>query len=92
MLDTFFSAVHPGASLVFFYARETPLSDDPRRVLLGVGRVTGKESSKPYGNRAGGFGSVTWETPIRPTMEDGFLLPYHQLLELGRQGEFDPAE
>lgn len=96
MLDTFFSAVTPQSSLVFFYAMETPLSDDHRRALIGVGRVTGTTQSKPYGNDLGGFGSVTWETTvqhsIRPTMEDGFLLPYHQLLELGRQGEIDTSD
>jgi len=96
MLDTFFSAVRPGSSLVFFYAKETPLSDDPRRTLIGVGRVTGMTRSLPYGNPRGGFGSATWETPIqhsiRPTMDDGFLLPYSRLLELGREGGLDPRE
>ncbi|WP_163165404.1 AAA family ATPase [Arthrobacter sp. Alg241-R88] len=96
MLDAFFSAVEPGASLVFIYAKDTPLSDDPRRVLVGVGRVTGKSRSRPYGNRGSGFGSVTWETPIqhsiRPTMEDGFLLPYHQLLELAEDRDLDPGD
>lgn len=96
MLDTFFSAVQPGASLAFFYAKETPLSDDPRRALIGVGRVSAVSGSQPYGNTSGGFGSVTWETPvehsIRPTMQDGFLLPYHALLELGKSGTIDPND
>jgi hypothetical protein len=96
MLDTFFSAVRPGSSLVFFYAKETPLSDDPRRTLIGVGRVTGVTRSLPYGNPRGGFGSATWETPIRhsirPTMDDGFLLPYSRLLELGCEGSLDPSQ
>ncbi|WP_210417092.1 AAA family ATPase [Citricoccus sp. SGAir0253] len=96
MLDTFFSAVEPGASLVFFYAKDTPLSDDPRRVLVGVGRVTGWTPSQAYGNRRGGFESVTWETPvqhsIRPTMEDGFLLPYQHLMDVSQQRGLDPSE
>lgn len=96
MLDTFFGAIEPGSSLVFFYAKETPLSDDHRRALIGVGRVTNVTRSKPYGNSSGGFGSVTWETPvghsIRPTMEDGFILPYHALLDLGNDGVVDPAD
>ncbi len=86
LLDAFFGPVEPGASLAFFYAKETPMSDDPRRTLVGVGRVTSKTRSAPYGNSQGGFGSVTWETPIvhsiRPSMVDGFLLPYRQLLKL----------
>jgi ATP-dependent exoDNAse (exonuclease V) alpha subunit len=96
MLDTFFSAVQPGLSLCFFYAKETPLSDDHRRVLIGVGRVDAKSAVVPYGNQGGGFGSVLWERmiehSIRPTMEDGFLLPYHQLLEQARRGILDPAD
>jgi hypothetical protein len=96
MLDTFFGAVRPGASLAFFYAKETPLSDDPRRALIGIGRVSAVARSQPYGNDSGGFGSVTWESPvehtIRPSMEDGFLLPYHALLDLGKAGTIDPAE
>lgn len=39
LLDTFFSAVKPERSLVFVYAKESPLSDDPRRILIGVGRA-----------------------------------------------------
>ena len=96
MLDTFFSAVQPESSLAFFYAKETPLSDDSRRAVIGVGRVIRVGTSPPYGNTAGGFGSVTWETAvehsIRPTMQDGFVLPYHDLLDLGRAGEVDPAD
>jgi len=96
MLDTFFGAVQPGSSLAFFYAKETPLSDDPRRALIGVGRVSAVAPSRAYGNDSGGFCSVTWETPvehtIRPSMEDGFLLPYHALLDRGKAGELDPAD
>lgn len=96
MLDTFFSAVQPERSLCFFYAKETPLSDDPRRVLIGVGRVTAKSTVIPYANNKGGFGSVLWEHliqhSVRPSMVDGFLLPYHQLLELGDTGVLDPAD
>ena len=39
MLDTFFGAVTPEESLVFFYAKRTPLSDDGRRVIVGIGRI-----------------------------------------------------
>jgi hypothetical protein len=38
-LDAFFAPVRPDQSLCFFYAKRTPLSDDPRRVIVGVGRV-----------------------------------------------------
>ena len=32
MLDTFFGAIEPQESLVFFYAKRTLLTDDPRRM------------------------------------------------------------
>ena len=96
LLDTFFSAVEPERSLCFVYAKESPLAEDQRRTLIGVGRVKRVGSVVPYRQEGGGFGSVLWERivqhSIRPTMEDGFLLPYHALYELGRQGKTDPSD
>jgi hypothetical protein len=96
LLDTFFSAVKPERTLVFIYAKESPLSDDPRRILIGVGRAVSVGDTIPYLQAGGGFGSVLWERvirhSIRPSMEDGFLLPYHQLLESAAQGECDPSQ
>ena len=40
LLDGFFSAIERERSLCFFYAKQTPLSDEHDRVLIGVGRVT----------------------------------------------------
>lgn len=85
LLDTFFSAVQPNRSLVFIYAKESPLANDPRRLLIGVGRARSVGNVVPYKQTSGGFGSVIWERvishSIRPSMEDGFLLPYHELLD-----------
>src|SRR5262249_33956479 len=39
LLDTFFGALRPQSSLCLFYAKRTPLSEDPRRVIVGAGRV-----------------------------------------------------
>ena len=89
LLDTFFSAVKPEESLVFFYAKRTPLSEDPQRVIVGVGRVktVGEPTEYQYSNgecpakRIRGF---LWERnvehSIRPEPNDGFLLPYRELL------------
>lgn len=86
LLDTFFSAIQPEKSLIFVYAKESPLAADPRRVLLGVGRVASVGAVKPYEQSGDGFGSVLWERmvghTIRPNGTDGFLLPYHDLLRL----------
>src|SRR5690606_24747641 len=40
LLDGFFGTIKTHTSLCFFYAKQTPFSDDPRRVIVGVGRVT----------------------------------------------------
>ena len=47
LLDTFFSAVEPERSLCFVYAKESPLSNDPRRILIGVGRVLARRADDP---------------------------------------------
>ena len=90
MLDSFFSAVKPQESLVFFYAKRTPLIEDPRRVIVGVGRVNSVDEPTEYRykkdkpvNAISGF---LWELginhSIREKGKEGFLLPYQQLLEL----------
>ncbi|PVX38191.1 AAA family ATPase [Janthinobacterium sp. 78] len=89
ILDTFFSVAKPNESLVFFYAKRTPLVEDTRRVIVGVGRV--KSVSAPIEYRyvggprpAGKISGYLWERnvehSIRPQGRDGFLLPYQQLL------------
>ncbi|WP_252927009.1 AAA family ATPase [Paracoccus sp. 08] len=100
ILDTFFSALAPERSLVFLYTKRTPLTDDPRRVLVGVGRITsvGPAQEHAYSGDAGGkLRGLMWERPvshsIRPDGFDGFVLPYQQLLALAeRDGNIDPSE
>ncbi len=88
MLDTFFSAVEPEKSLCFFYAKQTPLADETGRVIIGVGRVSRIGPSTEYEYQAAGeLRSVLWERAVHhsirsPEFRDGFLLPYHQLIEL----------
>jgi len=97
LLDTFFAAIEPEKSLAFFYAKESPLSTDPRRILVGAGRVSSIGDVIPYAQSADGFGSVLWERivrhTIRPDMSGGFLLPYQDLLsQAAEDRRFDPAE
>jgi len=99
--DAFFGAIRPNESLVFFYAKRTPLADDPRRVIVGVGRVLGVGAATEYeyaggSARPGQVRSMLWERPVRhsimPKGTDGFLLPYHQILELAAKDEsIDPS-
>lgn len=96
ILDTFFGAAKPDESLVFFYAKRTPLTDDARRVIVGVGRV--KTVGEPTEYRyAGGqrqdsqMSGYLWERniehSIRPKGTEGFLLPYRELLALAEQDD-----
>ncbi len=87
LLDAFFSAVQPEASLCFFYAKATPLSEDPRRVIMAVGRVSRVEPFVEYVHATDERpNSVVWERNVHHTIrekcENGFLLPYHELVEL----------
>lgn len=100
MLDTFFSALEPEKSLVFLYAKRTPLTDDPRRVLVGVGRINsvGPAQEHAYNDDADeNLRGLMWERAvshsIRPNGFDGFVLPYQELLALAEyDGTVDPSE
>jgi hypothetical protein len=96
LLDAFFSAIEKQRSLFFVYAKESPVSADPRRILIGVGRTLEVGHVVPYKQEAGGFPSVLWERvvrhSIRPAMNDGFLLPYQHLLGLADEAGIDPAD
>lgn len=86
MLDTFFSAVQPQKSLCFIYAKRVPLVEDSRRVIIGVGWVEHVGESVEYKySKKGRIDSVLWERSvqhsIRPKFKNGFLLPYHEVLE-----------
>ncbi|TXC85564.1 AAA family ATPase [Paraburkholderia azotifigens] len=99
LLDTFFSAIRKNESLVFFYAKRTPLSDSNRRVIVGVGRVTGKGEPVEYRYASGkrssdAISGFLWERSIAHSIRlddkgpvDGFLLPYRALLERAESDE-----
>lgn len=99
LLDCFFEQVRPEESLCFFYAKQVPFVEDAGRVrvIVGVGRVKhiGRSVEYKYA-KPGDLQSILWERmvqhSIRPDFQDGFLLPYHQALELAKQNpDFDPA-
>lgn len=93
LLDGFFASIKEETSLCFFYAKQTPFSEDSRRVIVGAGRV--KKVHKPieyrYEKKVNGMlDSYLWdvvvEHSIRPDCKDGFLLPYKELSELEASG------
>lgn len=92
LLDSFFSSLVPERSLVFLYAKDVPLLEDRRpgaRILVGVGRITEEVAPAEEWSysKNGPLRSVFWERgvahSIRPKFEDGFLLPYQELISQG---------
>jgi hypothetical protein len=95
LLEGFHTLLEPEESLVFFYARQTPLSDGAARQIVAVAKLekTHALSEYPYegGKAAGRIRSMVWERPfqhsLRPDAANpgfwhgGVVLPYHQLLE-----------
>lgn len=88
LLDSFFSALVPGRSLVFLYAKDVPLLEDRpagTRILVGAGIV--REVAAPVEWEYSGPGpirSIMWERAvthsIRSEFDEGFILPYQQLM------------
>jgi hypothetical protein len=104
LLDCFFGHIRPQESLCFFYAKRTPLVEDPRRIIVGVGTVkhTGENREYRYAMPAekAPLRSLLWERlvqhSVRPDGDggftEGFLLPYQQALALADASpEFDPG-
>jgi AAA domain-containing protein/UvrD-like helicase family protein len=98
MLDTFFGALRPEESLCFFYAKRTPLSEQSRRVIVGVGRVlsVGEATEYAYKTQNPPLRCVLWERnvghSVRPGFVDGFLFPYQETLALAEREGVDPEE
>lgn len=96
LLDTFFGALRPEESLCFFYAKRTPLSEQSRRVIVGVGRVlsVGDATEYTYNVKNPPLRCVLWERnvghSIRPGFADGFLFPYQEALALAEREGGDP--
>ncbi|MBW1796091.1 MAG: AAA family ATPase [Deltaproteobacteria bacterium] len=96
MLDTFFSALRPKDSLCFFYAKRTPLSEQSGRALIGVGRVKAVSDPVEYYYKCdpddAPIRCMLWERnvhhSIRPDFKDGFILPYHEVLQAAQE---DPS-
>lgn len=98
MLDTFFGALRPQESLCFVYAKRTPLSEQSRRVIVGVGRVLSVGDHVEYAYQVPDppLRCVLWERnvchSIRPGFEDGFLFSYSEVLAKAAVDGADPEE
>lgn len=98
LLNTFNSALEPGKSLVFIYAKHIPLIEYADRVIIGVGKIkkTGTIKEYDYSTNNPKHRSYLWERPIihsiRESGKDGFILPYHEILELYKNGHITDVE
>jgi len=101
LLDAFAEPIRQDESLCFFYAKNTPLADDERRVFVGVGLLAQKgevrEFSYEGGSAQGRLRNYMWERPIqhsiRPNFKEGFVFPYQKIAAIARERqEIDPAD
>jgi hypothetical protein len=104
MLRAFAEPLEPQSSLVFFYARRTPLADGLGSPIVAVARLEhlGGVDEYPYaGGAAGGrVRSMIWERPFQHSLrrsEHGFtggvVLPYQEILALAETDTaIEPAQ
>jgi hypothetical protein len=107
LLDGFAARCIDHESLVFFYAKRTPLADDDRRVIVAVGMLAHKGNVAQYQYDRNApkdhLRAMMWERPfqhsIRPDRTNlghftgGIVLPYHAALKRADEDEsLDTAE
>ncbi|MBK3732774.1 AAA family ATPase [Azospirillum brasilense] len=106
LLECFSRLCKEEESLVFFYAKRTPLADDDRRVVVAVATLGKMGDVKQYdyegGTARGRIRSMVWERPFQhslrphPTIAGqftgGIVLPYHEILARAETDRsIDPA-
>lgn len=96
MLEAFAEPLRRSRSLVFFYARRTPLADGVGSPIVAVAQLqhVGEVDEYPYagGEPRGRVRSMVWERPFQHSIrrsEAGFVggvvLPYQQILALAEE-------
>lgn len=103
LLDAFVEPLVEEETLILFYATQTPLCDDERRVLLGASLLSKMHElvEYPYSNKKPeDLRAMVWERPIQHSLrleekvfDGGFVMPYHRVLrELDKKQELDPND
>ena len=92
IFDAFFRDVVNNESICVFYAKEIPYTEDPRRVVIGIGHITNVRPALEYDSSdKKGMPSYLWENvvehSIEPDMKNGFLLPYKKLWDYAQENE-----
>lgn len=84
LLEAFAGHLRPEDSLSLFYAKHVPFVEGTSRILMGVGRINQIGNLIEYKREGEGPAGMVWERPvqhsIRPNGQDGFLMPYSELL------------
>ena len=99
LLDTFIKPIVSGNSLIFIYAKNIPFVDTSERILIGVGHISNIGDLTEYEydeNLPKTFRSTLWERPIYHTIrednQNGFLLPYQELVSLIEKDDSIPID
>jgi len=98
MLESFYGCLKENVSLIFFYAKHTPLSEPNERIIIGVAKVKhiGKLESFSFPNGFKSYRGYPWDRCIEHTLTEdrpeGFLLPYHEIIEKSKTEELDLSE
>lgn len=101
LMDTFYDYISAESSLCFFYSKNAPFIEDTkgRRIIIGIGRITGLGDIKEYDynksdddidseglNRALIWNRTVYHS-IRKKNSDGFIFPYHELLDYSNKNK-----
>lgn len=86
LLDSFFSCLEPNKSLVFFYAKHTPLSETNQKVLIGAAYIKhiGEIMDFEYPPNYKGHKAYVWDRLIYHSLSksgEGCILPYHEIVD-----------
>lgn len=86
IFDTFYKNVIPNESLCIIYAKQIPYTDEPGRVIIGIGNILKLTDVQEYTSEEHPeLNSLTWETmishSIREDGNDGFIIPYKEVYE-----------
>ena len=86
IFKTFYKNIIPNESLCIIYAKQIPYTDEPRRVIIGIGEILKLTGVKEYKSESHPeLNSLTWETmishSIREDNNNGFIIPYKEIYE-----------
>ncbi|MCR4409129.1 MAG: AAA family ATPase [Candidatus Saccharicenans sp.] len=89
LLEGFAAHLREEESLCLFYAKHVPFAEGTGRVLIAVGRINKIGELIEYNREGHGPPGMVWERPIqhsiRPKGNDGFLMPYYEVLDRAAQ-------